>query len=168
MLRLSEQIALTAARALATLGLCLLLTLAAMTLADGLARWLLNQPIEGVRDVGALVVAVAIACCLPSGLAERGNITIRLLEGVHPRISKLLDVVASALVLVIMGLLAWQVWVHAAIVARDAEATWILKLPTAPFWYAVALVLWCAVFVQATVVGLEVHRLVTPAPRAPS
>jgi TRAP-type transport system small permease protein len=62
------------------------LILAGLTLADGLMRWLANRPIEGVRDVGALAIAVAVACCLPIGLAEKSNITIRLAEtAIGPR-----------------------------------------------------------------------------------
>ena len=53
-MRSLEKLGLGATRALSALGLTALLFLAVMTLADGLARWLLNQPIEGVRDVAAL------------------------------------------------------------------------------------------------------------------
>ena len=62
-----ERVGLTLTRALSVVGLVALMALAAMTLADGLARWLANRPIEGVRDAGALIVAVAVACCIPVG-----------------------------------------------------------------------------------------------------
>jgi TRAP-type C4-dicarboxylate transport system permease small subunit len=156
----AERLALQATRMLASLGLCLLLGLAAMTLADGMARWLAAQPLEGVRDIGALIVAVAIACCLPVGLAERSNVTIRFAETLSPRLGKLLDVVAALLVLVVMGLIAWRLWLQAAIIARDGETTWILQLRTAPFWYAVDIILWCAVCVQAIGFWAELARLV--------
>lgn len=42
-----ERFGLMATRALSALGLAGLMFLALMTLFDGLARWLLNQPIEG-------------------------------------------------------------------------------------------------------------------------
>ena len=50
-----ERLGLSATRALSALGLSALLFLAVLTLVDGLARWLLNQPIEGVRDVAAVL-----------------------------------------------------------------------------------------------------------------
>ena len=51
-----------------------------MTIADGLMRWIANQPIEGVRDLGGLAIALAIACCFPVVMIEKGNITIRLAD----------------------------------------------------------------------------------------
>ena len=38
------------------------------------------------------------------------------------------------------------------------ETTWVLKIPTAPFWYGVSAILWCAVAVQLIMVVLEVAR----------
>ena len=84
-----ERLGLTATRALSALGLSALLFLAVLTLVDGLARWLLNQPIEGVRDVAAVAIALAVSCCLPVGLMERSNIVIRALPVARwPRISR--------------------------------------------------------------------------------
>src|SRR5918911_745207 len=56
MLAALERLTLSATRALSVLGLIALMGLAAMTLADGLLRWLANRPIEGVRDLGGLAV----------------------------------------------------------------------------------------------------------------
>ena len=80
MLAWLERAGLAATRALSGAGLLALMFLAVMTLADGLARWLANQPIEGVRDIGAVAIALAVSCCLPVGLMERSNITIRFVE----------------------------------------------------------------------------------------
>ena len=88
-----ERLGLTATRALSALGLSALLFLAVLTLVDGLARWLLNQPIEGVRDVAAVAIALAVSCCLPVGLMERSNIVIRALPVARwPRISRTINV----------------------------------------------------------------------------
>jgi len=38
----------------------------------------------------------------------------------------------------------------------------VLQIPTAPFWYGVDAILWCAVVVQAIVAAREVARLVEP------
>jgi len=61
MLAALERVTLAATRALSVVGLVALMGLAAMTLADGLLRWVANHPIEGVRDLGGLAIAVAIA-----------------------------------------------------------------------------------------------------------
>jgi hypothetical protein len=54
--------------------------------------------------------------------------------------------------------LAWQFTVFAGKIAQARETTWVLKIPTAPFWYGVAGLLWCAVLVQALVVVLQAGR----------
>lgn len=136
------------------------MVLAAMTLADGLMRWLANSPIEGVRDAGALIVAVAVACCLPVGLMERSNVTIRLGGALlGPRAGRVLDALAALAVGAVIGALAWQFTVFAGKIARAGETTWILKIPTAPFWYVVAGILWLAVLVQLIVIFVEVAKV---------
>src|SRR6476661_2775965 len=100
----------SATRALSVVGLIALMGLATMTLADGLLRWAANHPIEGVRDLGGLAIAVAIACCLPVGLMERANIAIRLGRGL---IGRGLEAFASSVVCVALALAAWQFWLYA-------------------------------------------------------
>lgn len=155
-----DRAALAGTRALSVVGLAALMIVATMTLADGMMRWLANQPIEGVRDIGALAIAVTVSCCFPVGLMERSNITIRFIETVFGRRTGLVfDVLASILVEAVMVLMAWQFFLHASKIARVHETTWVLKLPTAPFWYGVDAILWCAVAVQAIVVAIDVGRL---------
>jgi TRAP-type C4-dicarboxylate transport system permease small subunit len=159
MLQRLERIGLGATRALSVAGLLLLMALAAMTLADGLLRWLANRPIEGVRDLGAVIVAVAVCCCIPVGLMERANISIRVakdLLGEHA--SRVLDAFAALAALAVIGAMAWEFTVYAGKIARVGETTWILKIPTAPFWYLVAGILWLAVAVQLIVLVLEIGK----------
>ncbi len=154
-----EDTGLAATRALSGAGLVALMFVAVMTLADGLARWLANQPIEGVRDVGALAIALAVSCCIPVGLMERSNITIRFVESfIGPVWARVFDALAAVVVAVVVVALAWQFTAFAGKIARAGETTWVLKIPTAPFWYCVSVILWCAVVVQCIVVALEFAR----------
>ena len=153
MLAALERLTLTATRALSVVGLIALMALAAMTLADGLLRWLANRPIEGVRDLGGLAIAVAIACCIPAGLVERGNIAIRL------GASKVLDAFAALLVTAVLAAAAWQFWIYAAKMARARETTFVLQIPVAPFWFGVDLILWIAVLVQLIVAARDCARV---------
>jgi TRAP-type C4-dicarboxylate transport system permease small subunit len=148
MLAALERVTLAATRALSVVGLVALMGLAAMTLADGLLRWVANHPIEGVRDLGGLAIAVAIACCLPVGLMERANIAIRLGRGL---IGRGLEAFASTAVCIALALAAWQFWLYAEKMARARETTFVLQIPIAPFWYGVDAILWLAVLVQAIV-----------------
>lgn len=154
-----ERSGLAATRALSGAGLVALMFLAVMTLADGLARWLANQPIEGVRDIGAVAIALAVTCCIPVGLMERSNITIRFIESVMgARVARVFDAFAAVAVAVVVAAMAWQFAAFAGKIARANETTWILKIPTAPFWYGVSAILGCAVLVQLIVVALEIGR----------
>ena len=159
MLQRLERIGLGATRALSVAGLLLLMALAAMTLADGLLRWLANRPIEGVRDLGAVIVAVAVCCCIPVGLMERANISIRVAKDLlGERASRVLDAFAALAALAVIGAMAWEFTVYAGKIARVGETTWILKIPTAPFWYVVAGILWLAVAVQLIVLILDIAK----------
>lgn len=162
MLAALERMTLAATRALSVVGLAALMGLAAMTLIDGLMRWLANRPIEGVRDVGGLAIAVAIACCLPVVLVERGNITIRLGAMLGKTFSRVLDALAALLVCAILAATAWQFWLYASKMAHAHETTFVLQIPIAPFWFGVDILLWCAVLVQAIVAARDLARLTEP------
>jgi TRAP-type C4-dicarboxylate transport system permease small subunit len=133
--------------------------LATMTLTDGLLRWLANRPIEGVRDLGGLAIAVAIACCLPVALMERANIAIRLGSLLNARLGRTLDALAAILVCALLAAAAWQFWIYAAKLARAKETTFVLQIPVAPFWFGVDVILWCAVVVQAIVAVRDCMRI---------
>ena len=109
------------ARALAVIGLGVLLCFAMMTIADGLLRFFFASPIDAVRDAGALVAAFAVACCIPVAIVERSNITIRFLSSVAgPRVGQVADVAAAILVEVVLILMTWQFVVF----ANQARASW--------------------------------------------
>ena len=98
-----EHAAFAATRALSVVGLIALMGLAAMTLADGLMRWIANQPIEGVGDLSGLAIAVAITCCIPMAMIERSNITIRLAADASAALGRVLEVIAAAVVALVLG-----------------------------------------------------------------
>src|SRR3954462_12998808 len=159
MLAALERITLAATRALSVVGLVALMGLAAMTLAAGLFAGLASRPIEGVRDLGGLAIAVAIACCLPVGLVERSNIVIRLGGSLNPLLGRILDALASLLVCAILAAMAWQFWIYADKMARARETTFVLQIPVAPFWHGLDAILWFAVLVQAIVALREIARV---------
>ena len=151
MLAALERLALAATRALSVAGLAALMGLATMTLADGLLRWTLGKPIEGVRDLGGLAIAVAIACCLPVVMMERGNIAIRLGDRLGERFGRILEAFSALVVGAVLAAMAWQIWLYAAKMAHAKETTFVLQIHIAPFWFGVDMLLWIAVAVQAIV-----------------
>lgn len=154
-----ERWALAGAKALSVIGLCGLCLLATMTLADGLGRSLLNHSIDAVRDVGGLVIAVAVASCLPMSLIERSHISVQLFGSWRPGWGRAAEAFAAVLVLVSMVAIAWQFKLYASKLAAAHETTWVLQIPAAPFWWVVDVILWAAVLVQAVIVLADVARM---------
>jgi TRAP-type C4-dicarboxylate transport system permease small subunit len=146
------------ARALAVVGLGVLLCFAAMTILDGLLRFFFASPIDIVRDAANLVAAFAVACCIPVAILERSNITIRFLSNIAGRrVGQIADVAAAILVEVVLILMTWQFVVFANQARVSGSATWMLRIPTAPVWAAVALILSISAILQI-VVGIKTLR----------
>jgi hypothetical protein len=142
------------ARAMSVVGLTSLMFLASLTLTDGLMRWLFDRPIEGVRDAGGLAIALGVSCCIPIGLMERSNITIRFAATiVGAGIGNLLDLLGSVLTGVVVVGMACEFFLYAGKLRQAGEMTWILHIPTAPFWYGVAGILSLSALVQAIVIA---------------
>lgn len=141
-----------AARVLAVIGLGVLLCFAAATIADGLLRFLFARPIDAVRDVGGLVAAFAVASCIPAAIVERSNITVRFVSSfISPAAGRIADIAAAVLVTTVLALMAWQFVVFAQQAQANAIATWMLRIPAAPFWWTVAGMLWISVLLQIVV-----------------
>jgi TRAP-type transport system small permease protein len=152
-----ESAALAAARALAVLGLLILLGFAVMTLADGLLRSVADSPIEAVRDLGGVVVAVGVSCCFPLAFLQRSNITIKFAEVfLGRRVGRTLDALAAVLVTVAAALMARQIFIFAGNEFRGGDTTLMLEIKTAPFWFVVAAVMAFAALTQALVALREV------------
>lgn len=146
-------------RGLALLGLGILLAFATATLLDGLLRGIAGRPIEAVRDLGGLVVAVAVACCFPLALLERSDISIKFVELWIGRLgSLLLDAITSIAVLVVFFLIAYEFYGYARDLDQAGETTLMLGIRKAPFWYATDAILWLGVPVQMLVALTAIKR----------
>jgi len=140
------------ARALVVLGLGTLLCFAALTLADGLLRFFFASPIDFVRDAASLVSAFSVACCIPVAIVERSNITIRFFSSIAGRrAGRIADVAAAILVAVILALMTWRFGLLANQAHASGSATWMLRIPTAPVWAAVSLILGVSTLLQLVV-----------------
>ena len=91
-------------------------------------------------------------------IVERSNITIRFLSSVAgPRVGQIADVAAAILVEIVLILMTWQFVVFANQARASGSATWMLRIPTAPLWAAVALILGISAVLQI-VVGVKTLR----------
>jgi TRAP-type C4-dicarboxylate transport system permease small subunit len=148
-----------ATNALAIIGLAILMSFAALTLLDGLLRGLADAPIEAVRDLGGLTVAVSMACCIPLGLWKRHNITITFIDEIIPAwVARLLTAGAALVVLATMISMAYQLEIYSAKLHRASDTTVMLGVASSPFWFIVAAIFWCAAAVQLLVTIVEIAR----------
>jgi TRAP-type C4-dicarboxylate transport system permease small subunit len=159
-------------RMVAFLGLVALLALAAVILANAALSWLFTAPIDGVRDWVKLIVAIAIAACLPSVLAMRTNITIRFLGRItSPRGERILELFGAVVTLAALVLLAWQLQDYVIELRETGETTENLGMPIAPWWQGVTILFYLGVAIQALVVisaVRDVARGRTSPPHAPT
>ena len=153
----AEDAARLLARSLAVAGLLLLMGLAVATLLDGLLRFFFSRPIDAVRDVNGVIVAVAAAACFPLAMIERTNITIRFLTVfVGSSAGRIADIGAAILVTVTLFGMAARFFIFAMQALQNGNATWMLGIPTGPFWFAVDAMLWIAVFCQILALARDI------------
>jgi TRAP-type C4-dicarboxylate transport system permease small subunit len=157
-------------RMVAFLGLVALLALAAVILANAALSWLFAAPIDGVRDWVKLIVAIAIAACVPSVLATQANITIRFLGRiVGPRGERILELFGAVVTLAALALLAWQLQDYVIELRDTGETTENLGMPIAPWWQVVTVLFYLGVAIQALVVVSAARDVARggPAPQHP-
>lgn len=147
------------ARLCAVLGMLALLSFILMTNFDVLMRWLFNSPINGVSDVGPLVVAIVTAAFFPLALTERCHVSMGFLgDLLGPRTRLWLDAFAALVTWAFFVLLAWQLVRYAVELHRLGETTWVVQIPIAPWWFAVGLFMVACAVVQLAVVVVEASR----------
>lgn len=158
-MRVAERVCFAVATGLACAGLSVLVLFAAVTLLDGMMRFFLSRPIEAVGDLGAVVVASAMAACFPLAQLQRANITIEILGmALGGRAVHALRAFGAVLVAVVLAGMTRQMLRYAADSAEGGDTTVMLGVATFPFWYVVAAMFACAVVAQALVVALSVAR----------
>lgn len=106
-----------------------------------------------MNEVIAMTFAVAVTACIPSSVANDGQLRVDPIAGVvSPRAAVLLTALGPSLLLVLLCLLAWRVFLHAGAIADENTVTNILEWPVGPFLYAVAGLLRLAAANQIAVV----------------
>lgn len=164
-----EAAAFALARTLAAFGLLMLIGYAAMTLLDGLMRSLANRPIELVRDLDGVVVAAAMSCCFPLAYQMRSNICIKFAGmALGRRWGLAFDAFASVVMTAVAFLMAWQLYLFAQAEAVNGDATVMLAIRTAPFWYFVACLMAFAALVQLLTALSDIRRCFAAAANDPA
>lgn len=130
-------------RLLAPLGWLMAIDLLAMmllTVVDVIGRYVFNNPIPGSAEVIGLMMGVLVFGTLPLASYRNEHILIDVLDnflypGARKRVQQVVFQFASA---VIVGFVAWRLWVKAGELASYHDATMFLQLPLAPMAYFMA------------------------------
>jgi len=148
---------------LASIGALAMLAAAGVTVADVLLRWLANAGVVALNEVIGLIFAVAIAACIPAGLAKKVNLRLDLLENaLPPRFASWSDGFGAATLTAFYGILAWHIAKYAGSLAAQGQTTVILSVPLAPFVYAVACIVGFGAIVQIVVTLSAFAKLRAP------
>ena len=109
-----EHLCVVCTRPVAFIGVVGMLAAASVTVIDVLMRWLANTAITALNEITALVFAVAVAACMPAGLAGQVNLRIDLLaRWLTGRVAAWLDALGALLLLIFFFLLAWRIGIYA-------------------------------------------------------
>lgn len=143
-------------RASALSGLYLLFLTAMAVSADVLVRKLFGIAFVGTDELGGYVMAIATSWALSYAFLEGAHIRVNVIHmTLAPAPKAWLDVLAAAVTAIVVGLLAWQVWLVAFESWEfDAVSNTPLRLPLwiPQFMFLAGIVLF---LISAVVVLLE-------------
>jgi len=144
-------LAYVAASGLVVIGLATMLDVALRTFA--------NAPLHGLEDIVVLAIVIAIAGCLPAGMATQTNVRIRALGSVLKGAGgRWLDALGDLATFAFMAVLTWQLVAYTNDLGQ--RTTLILELPTRPSWIAACTLTALATAIQAVRVMLAVAAAV--------
>jgi hypothetical protein len=156
-----DRLVLRLTRWIAFVGLVALLAFAALSLVNALARTF-GAPITGVRDFEKLIIAVAVAACIPAVMAARQNIAIRAFG--RGQFGRALDLAGAVLGVAILAVLSWELQRYVGGLWRTGETTDTIGMPIALWWQGVAALFMLATAVQALVVVAMAAALIRGRP----
>ena len=151
-----------AARFAAMFGMIGLVGFVLMTNVDVLMRWLFNSPINYIADIAPLIVAIVVAAFFPFAIAERYHVTIELLgSALGRRAQAWLEVFVALVSLVFFALVAWQIILYTVDLHVSGQTTWVVQIPSSPWWVVVSFFMVLCVLVQLVVLLTQFWRAKT-------
>jgi len=117
----------------------LLFAMMMVTFADVVGRYVVSRPVPGSTEIIQYLFVLTVFLALPVVTWRDEHISISLIEGAFGetinRVRRtLVRFVSGAVMLVV----AWQMWGHAGMLARNRDVIGYLELPVAPGAYAVS------------------------------
>tara|TARA_Y100001951_G_scaffold35056_1_gene27686 strand:+ start:3294 stop:3794 length:501 start_codon:yes stop_codon:yes gene_type:complete len=139
-----------------------LLAMVALTFADVIGRRLIGKPIYGANDITEHLMALVVFAGLPLVTAAGAHLTIDLFDKVIGKPSMAWwRALISALVVVVLAMIAWLFIKHGFTAARISEVSQALRAPRAPLYFYMGLS--CALSALAAFATAFARPMVDPA-----
>src|SRR5690606_4436264 len=141
-------------------GVLGLLLVAFFTVADVAGRYFFGKPLIGYVDIAGLATAVTISTFFPLLLLRRGNITLQLLGKLGGHIGHtLLEIFSATLTFAFFAFMAWQYLKFPKDATSSGEIMPIMRWPTGPWWWVVALFIAIAALAGLSVLIQDIRSL---------
>lgn len=128
-----------------------------VSVVDVVGRYVFNRPLPGSSEITEILMAILIYAGLPLVSLRRTHIAVDLLDSLTPpAIARVRDAVVGLLSVIVLALVAWRLWAYADQIRSSKDVTEYLKLPLAPFAYAMSVLAGIAAVI-------EVYRTLRPA-----
>jgi len=127
-----------------------------VSVVDVVGRYLFNRPLPGSSEITEILMAVLIYAGLPIVSQRQAHITVDLLDSITPKaIVPIRNIVVGLLSVLVLGVIAWRLWAYAGQIGESKDVTEYLKLPLAPFAYAMSVLAGIAA-------AIELYRTARP------
>jgi TRAP-type transport system small permease protein len=134
---------------LETLGATALFAMMAITFFDVAGRYLLHRPLPGSTDLVQVLLLLTAGCTLPAVTWRGEHLCIGLFDGARPTaLERARRAMVAIVVAVTFAALAYVLWNYAGDTAQNGDVIGYLRLPVAPFVYAL-----CALCLAAALIG---------------
>lgn len=145
---------------IAALAVFAMLVIAALTVTDAVIRSAAGLTIPGLNEVTALLLCIAVAACMPAGLAKSVSLRIEFFDAARrPGLAAVLAAIGHAVLLIFIALVSWQLAVVAIGIARSGQTTMMLGWSQSPFIWAAAILFGAATVVQLLVTAASLSSL---------
>jgi len=113
-----------------------------LTVVDVVGRYFLNTPVSGSAEATEMLLALIVFAGIPAAAARGEHISIDILEHVlGERARRVQAIVGGVFAALVMGVMAWRLWLRAAELLSYNERSSHLNLPVG--WLA-AFLAFCA------------------------
>ncbi|WP_417435867.1 TRAP transporter small permease [Hoeflea sp.] len=123
-------------RGIVFLGGMMLLVMMAMTIVDVIGRYVFNSPLAGAGELTELLLVSVIFMGLPAVTLEKEHVTVDLVTARMPLWLERWRILAVGVIsTVILGMIGWQLFVHAGQIGAYGDVSTTLRIPISPVAY---------------------------------